>query len=88
MTDLQDIDQDHGVGDVTIKLLLLGHVGEVDERPRHDARATVEEQLEVKPLPNAWVELNAHHVVVEHVSSEFAAEGCVKELAWGGGYVF
>ena len=69
---LQHVDQDHGVGDVSIELLLLGHVGQVDEGPRHDARPPVEEQLEVEPLAHAWVELDAHHVVVEDVPCEFA----------------
>ena len=69
---LQHVDQDHGVGDMSIELLLLGHVGEVDEGPGHDARPSVEEQLEVEPLAHARVELNAHHVVVEDVPCELA----------------
>ena len=69
---LQHVDQDHGVGDVPVELLLLGHVGQVDEGPRHDARPPVEEQLEVEPLAHARVELDAHHVVVEDVPCELA----------------
>ena len=54
---LQDVDEDHGVGDVAVELLLLGQVGQINEGPGHDAR----------------VEFNAHHVVVEKVTCEFAA---------------
>lgn len=58
---------------MAVQFLLLGHVGQVDERPCHDARPAVEEKLEVKPLADSGVELDAHHVVVEHVSCELAA---------------
>lgn len=70
---LQDVDEDHGVGDVAVELLLLGQVGQINEGPGHDARAAIEEQLEVEPLADARVEFNAHHVVVEKVTCEFAA---------------
>lgn len=60
---------------MSVELLLLGHVGQVDESPGHDAGPTVEEQLEVEPLADAGVELDAHHVVVEDVSCELAATG-------------
>lgn len=69
---LQDIDQKHRVGHMTIKLLLLGSKGQVDKGPGHNSWASIEEQLEVKPLPNAGVELNAHHKVVEEIACEFA----------------
>ncbi len=59
---------------MAVELLLLGHVGQIDESPGYDARTAVEEKLEVKPLANARVELDAHHVVVEDVSCELAEE--------------
>lgn len=71
---LQYIDQNHGVGDLAVQFLLLGHVGQIDEGPSYDAGPAVEEQLEVKPLADARVELNAHHVVVEYVPCELAVE--------------
>lgn len=71
---LQHVDEDHGVGDVPVELLLLGHVRQVDERPGHDAGATVEEQLEVEPLADARVEFDAHHEVIDEVPREFAAQ--------------
>lgn len=71
---LQYIDQNHRVGDVAIQLLLLGHVRQIDQSPGHNAWAAIEEKLEVKPLANAWVELNAHHVVVKDISCELAVE--------------
>lgn len=71
---LQHVDQHHGVGDMAVELLLLGHVGQVDEGPGHDAGPPVEEELEVEPLADARVELDAHHVVVEDVPCELAAE--------------
>lgn len=77
---LQDVDKDHGVGDVPVELLLLGHVRQVDEGPGHDAGAAVEEQLEVEPLADARVELNAHHVVVDEVTREFAANDVMEIL--------
>lgn len=80
MNYLQDVDEDHGVGDVAIELLLLGHVGQIDESPGDDAGATVEEQLEVEPPANAGVEFDAHHVVVEEVAREFAAEPQKQQL--------
>lgn len=70
---LQHVDEDHGVCDVAVELLLLGHVRQVDERPGHDAGATVEEQLEVEPLAHARVEFDAHHKVIDQVPREFAA---------------
>jgi len=79
---LQHVDQDHGVGHVSVQLLLLGHEGQIDERPGHDAGPAVEEELEVEPLANARVELDAHHVVVEDVPRELAAESHNK----GGAY--
>lgn len=72
-TDLQDVDQDHGVGDVAVELLLLGREGQVDEGPGDDPGAPVEEELEVKPLPDSGVELNTHHVVVKEVARELAS---------------
>lgn len=74
MPHLQHIDQDHRVGNMAVELLLFGCVRQVDECPGHDARSPVEEELEVKPFPNAGVELNAHHEVVEDITGEFAAE--------------
>ena len=71
---LKYIDQDHGVGDVTVQFLLLGHVGQVDQSPGNDARSAVEEKLEVKPLADARVELYAHHVVIEDIPCELTVE--------------
>lgn len=59
---------------MAVQLLLLGHVRQVDEGPGHDAGPAIEEQLEVEPLADAWVELDAHHVVVEDVPCELAVE--------------
>jgi hypothetical protein len=69
---LQDIDQNHGVGHMAIKLLLLGSEGQVNEGPGYNPWSSIEEQLEVKPLPDAGVELNSHHIVVEEIACEFA----------------
>lgn len=71
---LQYVDKYHGVGDVAVEFLLLGHVGQVDQSPGNNARAAIEEKLEVKPLANAWIELNAHHVVIKNVPCELAVE--------------
>lgn len=71
---LQYVDKDHGVGDVAVEFLLLGHVGQIDKSPGYDAGPAIEEKLEVKPLANAWIELDAHHVVVEDVPCELAVE--------------
>lgn len=57
---------------MAIKFLLLGSKGQVDKSPGHNPRAPIEEQLEVKPLSDAGVELNPHHVVVEEIACEFA----------------
>lgn len=59
---------------MAVKLLLLGHVRQVDQSPGHDARAPIEEQLEIKPLANAWIELDSHHVVVEKIPCKLAVE--------------
>lgn len=59
---------------MAVELLLLRHVGQVDQSPGHDARASIEEQLEVKPLADAWVKLDSHHVVVEKIPCELAVE--------------
>lgn len=59
---------------MAIQFLLLGHVGQIDESPGYDAGPAIEEELEVKPLADTRVELDAHHVVIEDVSCEFAVE--------------
>lgn len=59
---------------MSVQFLLLGHVGQIDKSPGHDAGPAVEEKLEVKPLPNARVELDAHHVVIEDVPCELTVE--------------
>lgn len=59
---------------MAMELLLLRHVGQVDQSPGHDARASIEEQLEVKPLADAWIKLYSHHVVVENIPRELAVE--------------
>ena len=71
---LQNVDQNHGVCDVAIQFLLLGHVRQINKSPGYNARPAVEEKLEVKPLANAGVELNSHHVVVEDVPCELAVK--------------
>lgn len=57
---------------MAVELLLLGCEGQVDEGPGDDPGASIEEELEVKPLPNSGVKLNAHHVVVKEIACEFA----------------
>lgn len=76
---LKDIDKDHGVCHFTIQLLLFGSKGKVDQSPGHNPRASIEEQLEIKPLPYSRVKFNPHHVVVKEVSSEFAVFGIGRE---------
>lgn len=71
-THLQHIDQDHRIGYITIELLLLGSVGQVDQSPSDNPGPAIEEELEVEPLSDAWIELDAHHEVVKEVSCEFA----------------
>lgn len=74
LSHLKYIDQNHRVGDVAIQLLLLGHVRQIDQSPGYNAWAAIEEKLEVKPLANAWIELNAHHVVVKDIPGELAVQ--------------
>ena len=57
---------------MAVQLLLLGCKGQDDEGPGDDPGASIEEELEVKPLPNSGVKLNAHHVVVKEIAREFA----------------
>lgn len=59
---------------MAVQFLLLGHVGQIDKSPGYNARPAIEEKLEVKPLANAGVELDSHHVVVENVPCELAVE--------------
>lgn len=59
---------------MAVQFLLLGHVGQIDKSPGDDAGPAIEEQLEVEPLADARVELDAHHVVVEDVPCELAGE--------------
>lgn len=73
-SNLQHVDQNHRVGDVAVQLLLLGHVRKIDESPGYNAWAAIEEKLEVEPLADARVELDAHHVIVEDVPCELAGE--------------
>lgn len=80
---LKYVDQDHGVGDVTVQFLLLGHVGQVDQSPGYNARSAVEEKLEVKPLADTRVELDAHHVIIEDVPCELTAKKTEKKhIKW------
>lgn len=58
---------------MSIELLLLGSVGQINQSPGDDPGPAVEEQLEVEPLSDARIELDSHHEVVKEVSCEFAA---------------
>lgn len=60
---------------MAVQFLLLGHVGQIDESPGYNAGPAIEEKFKVEPLANAWVELDAHHVVVEDVPCELAVDG-------------
>lgn len=59
---------------MAVELLLLGHVRQVDQSPGHDARPSIEEQLKVKPVANAWIKLDSHHVVIEKIPCKLAEE--------------
>lgn len=59
---------------MTVQLLLLGHVRQINQGPGDDARPAIEEQLEVEPLADARVELYPHHVVIKYVPCKLAVK--------------
>lgn len=59
---------------MSIELLLLSSVGQIDQSPGDDPGPAVEEELEVEPLSDARIKLDAHHKVVKDVSCKFAAK--------------
>lgn len=65
---------------MTVQLLLLRHVGEIDQGPGDDARPAVEEQLEVEPFANARVELYAHHVVIKYVPCKLTVKSQTQRI--------
>src|SRR3989344_7529821 len=56
---LEDLQEDHGVGQLTVELVLLGGVREVDDGPPDHADATDGEHLDVE-VADARVQLHAH----------------------------
>ena len=57
---------------MTVQLLLFSSIRKVNQSPGYNTRASIEEQLEIKPLSYSRVKFNPHHVVVKEVASEFA----------------
>ena len=77
---LQNIDNPHGIGHIAIRVILVESVRHIDHGPRHNPRPSVEEQLEIEPLPDTWVELDTHHEIVEDIAGEFAVGFAGREV--------
>ena len=63
---LEEIDEDHAIGDIAVLLVLGAKEGEVDEGPSNDAGSAVVEQLEVPELSETGVHFDSHEEVVDH----------------------
>jgi hypothetical protein len=55
---MHDVDEDHGVGDLPVAVVLGHHAGEVDEQPGHHAHPHNEKHLDVE-LADTGVQLDA-----------------------------
>lgn len=64
---LEDLQEDHGVGQLAVELVLLGGVREVDDGPPDHADAADGEHLDVE-VADARVQLHAHPEVVEELT--------------------
>lgn len=57
---MQNVEQDHRVGDVPNLLILSSGKRNVNQGPSNDAGAAVVEQLKVPELAEAGIHFNAH----------------------------
>lgn len=69
---VQEVEQDHRVGDIANLLVLGSSKGKVDHGPGNNSWATVVEELEVKVLSETGVELDTHEEIVDERARELA----------------
>lgn len=72
---VEQVQEDHRVGDIANLLVLGSGEGQVDHGPGNDSGATVVEELEVKVLAETRVELDTHKEIVDERTGELAVSG-------------
>ena len=69
---MQQVQQDHRVGDIANLLVLSSSERQVDHGPGNNSRATVVEELEVEELAETGVELDTHKEIIDERTRELA----------------
>ncbi len=77
---VEDIYEDHAVGDIAVLLVLSTQEGDVDEGPCDDSWSAVVEQFEVPELTDSWVHLDSHEEVVDLRAGELSVLGVSREV--------
>jgi hypothetical protein len=72
---MEQVEEDHGVGDIADLLVLGSGKGQVDHGPGDNSRATIVEELEVKVFAETRVELDTHEEIVDERAGELAVGG-------------
>ena len=72
INDMQPVQDDHAVGDVTVLVVLSHHERKVYEGPTNDTRTTIVEQLEIEPFAETRVEFDTPEQIVNKGRREFA----------------
>lgn len=72
---VEQVQENHRVGDIADLLVLGSGEGQVDHGPGNDSGATVVEELEVKVLAETGVELDTHEKIVDEGTGELAVGG-------------
>lgn len=72
---MEQVKEDHGVGDIANLLVLGSGEGQVDHGPGDNSGATVVEKLEVKVFAETGVELDTHEEIVDERAGELAVGG-------------
>src|SRR5687767_4744589 len=67
---VQEVEQDHRVGDIANLLVLGSSKRQVDHGPGNNSRTAVVEELEVKVLSETGVELDTHEEIVDERARE------------------
>lgn len=69
---VEQVQEDHRVGDIANLLILSSGEGQINHGPCDDSRTTVVEKLKVKELANTRVEFNTHQEIVDERTRELA----------------
>jgi hypothetical protein len=73
--EVEEVDENHGIGDISEGLMLVYHPREVDESPCDDTGASVIEKFEDLLSTNPRIQLDAHVIVIDQGAGEHTVVG-------------